>query len=57
MERGELVMDVDKNVENLIKQEIDKLKRINVEMMQQTQQEINRNNLHIYALEQLLEGR
>ena len=48
-------MDIDKNIGNLIREEIEKLKQINATMKQQTEQEINKNNLHIYALEQLLE--
>ena len=43
------------NIKKIIEQEIEKLKRVNDEMRAQMEQEINRNNIHIYVLEKLIE--
>ena len=45
---------MDKNIENIIRQEIERLKQENATMRKQVEQEINRNDIHILALEKLL---
>lgn len=51
------MMEIDRNVENMIRGQIETLKRTNAEMRQQVEQEINKSTLLIYALEKLLEER
>lgn len=48
-------MEMDKNVENIIRDQIETLKRTNAQMRQQVEQEINKNTWFIYALEKLLD--
>jgi len=48
-------MNIDNNIKKIIEQEIEKLKRVNDEMRVQMEQEINRNSIHIYAIEKLIE--
>lgn len=48
-------MEMDRNAYNMIRDQIETLKRTNAEMRQQTEQEINKNTWFIYALEKLLE--
>lgn len=47
-------MKIDKTIENIIRQEIERLEKTNAEMRLQMEQEINRNQIHIYALQELL---
>lgn len=47
-------MNIDNDIKKIIEQEIEKLKRVNAEMRVQMEQEINRNSIHIYALEKLI---
>ena len=46
---------MDNNMKSVICQEIERLKKENEKMRQQVEQEINRNSIHILALEKLLE--
>ena len=48
-------MEIDRNAENMIRDQIETLKRTNAEMRQRVEQEINKNTWFIYALEKLLE--
>ena len=48
------MMEIDKNVENIIRNQIEILKRTNAKMRQEVEQEINKNTWLIYALEKLL---
>lgn len=52
--KGNMMMEIDKNVENMIRDQIETLKRTNAKMRQQAEQEINKNTWLIYALEKLL---
>lgn len=45
---------MDNNTRKWVENEIKSLKKLNCEMRQQVDEEINRNELHIMALEQLL---
>ena len=47
-------MNIDKPIQDIIRQEIDRIETINAEMRKQMEQEINRNQIHIYALKELL---
>lgn len=49
------MMEMDKNAENMIRDQIETLKRANAKMRQQVEQEINKNTWFIYALEKLLD--
>ena len=47
-------MKIDKTFQDVIRQEIDRLKKENAEIRKQMEHEMNRNSIHIYALEELL---
>jgi alpha-glucuronidase len=48
-------MKIDMNIKKVIEKEIETLKKTNADMRLQIEQEINKNQLHIYALERLLQ--